>query len=71
VADGVDLDDLAVPGELDRPGDDGHADGLAGPHPPGGVGGVGEADHAGGGGEPGDGEPGGGVPGAADDWRPR
>ncbi len=46
VADRVDADDLAVPGELDRPGDDGDVDEGAGPHPAGPVGGPGEGDLA-------------------------
>jgi hypothetical protein len=42
VADRVHPDDLAVPGQLNRPGDDRDVDGLAGPHPPAGVAGAGQ-----------------------------
>ena len=66
MADGVDTDDLAVLGELDGGGDDGHLDGLAGPPAAGGVRGAREADDAGTVAEPGDGEPGRGVPGPPD-----
>ena len=63
VPDRVDPDDLAVSGQLDRGGDDGHLDRLAGP--PSGrrhTDGAGEADVPGGVGEAGDRQPGGGVP---------
>ena len=47
------------------------SDGGVGPAPPGGVGLVGEGDHAGVVGQPGDGQPGGGVPGPPGDPGPR
>jgi Lysylphosphatidylglycerol synthase TM region len=46
VAERVDVDDLPVFGQLDRPGDDGYVDGLAGPSAPGGVVRAGETGHA-------------------------
>ena len=65
MADGVDPDELAVPGQLHRPGHDGHVDGGAGPLPPARVAGAGEADHPGTIGQAGDHQPGGGIAGPA------
>ena len=62
VADGVDADELAVFGQLYRPGDDRDVGSGAGPPAAAGIGGAGEADHPGAVGEPGDREPGGGIP---------
>src|SRR5215469_7743878 len=63
VPDRVDPDDLAVLGQLDRPGDDGDVDEGAGPHPAGPAGGAGEDDGAVAVGQPGHGQALGGVPG--------
>lgn len=61
MADRVHPDDLAVLGQLDRPGHDGDVDRLAGPPAAARVRGPGEADRALPVGQPGDGQPGGGV----------
>lgn len=71
VADGVDADDLAVLGQLDRPGDDGHLDRGVGPAAPGAVAGAGEADRAAAVGQAGHGQSGDGVSGSAGDACPR
>ena len=63
VPDGVDPDDLAVPGQLDEPGHDGHVDGLAGLSAASLVIGADEADHAGAVGQRGHDQRGGGIAG--------
>src|SRR4029077_7414601 len=71
VPDRVDPDDLAVPGQLHRPGHDGDVYGLAGLAAAGLVVSADEADHAGAVGQPGHGQPGGGITGPAGYRGPR